>query len=70
MAIVGAGLAGANIYASSNMHEYKKAAKLFAESIAKIGVNTLMLIISLIQTGKAVYKGKVISLNENKYKVI
>ena len=78
MAIAGAGLAGANIYAgskmltsaleqkqkASNMHEYKKAAKLFAESIAKIGVNTLMLIISLIQTGKAVFKGKVVNLNK------
>lgn len=49
---------------ASNMHEYKKAAKLFAESIAKIGVNTLMLIISLIQTGKAVFKGKVVNLNK------
>ena len=80
MAIAGAGLAGANIYAgskmltsaleqkqkASNMHEYKKAAKLFAESIAKIGVNTLMLIISLIQTGKAVFKGKVIELTPKK----
>ena len=81
MAIAGAGLAGANIYAgskmltsaleqkqkASNMHEYKKAAKLFAESIAKIGVNTLMLIISLIQTGKAVFKGKVVNLNKKQH---
>ena len=78
MAVVGAGIAGANIYSgtkmltsaleekqkASNMHEYKKAAKLFAESIIKIGVNTLMLIVSLVQTGKAVYKGKTISINE------
>ena len=45
------------------MHEYNKAAKFFAESVAKIGVNVLWLIISLIQTGKAVYKGKEISIN-------
>ncbi len=84
IAIVGAGLAGANIYAGSqmlvsaleakknarNMHEYKKAAKLFAESVAKIGVNVLWLIISLIQTGKAVHKGKEIKVGENNRKKI
>lgn len=79
MAIVGAGLAGVNIYVGSqmlisalevkknarNMHEYKKAAKLFAESITKIGINVLWLIISLVQTGKAIYNGKKISIEEN-----
>lgn len=78
MAVVGAGIAGTNVYAgakllttalekkknATSMHEFKKAAKLFAESIAKIGVNVLMLIVSLVQTGKAVYKGKTISINE------
>lgn len=78
MAIVGAGLAGANIYVGSqmlisalevkknarNMHEYKKAAKLFAESITKIGINVLWLIISLVQTGKAIYEGKEIRITQ------
>lgn len=78
MAVVGAGIAGTNVYAgakllttalekkknATSMHEFKKAAKLFAESIAKIGVNVLMLIVSLVQTGKAVYRGKTISINE------
>ena len=78
MAVVGAGIAGTNVYAgakllttslekkknATSMHEFKKAAKLFAKSIAKIGVNVLMLIVSLVQTGKAVYKGKTISINE------
>lgn len=78
MAVVGAGIAGTNVYAgakllttalekkknATSMHEFKKAAKLFAESIAKIGVNVLMLIVSLVQTGKAIYKGKTISINE------
>ena len=78
MAIVGAGLAGVNIYVGSqmlisalevkknarNMHEYKKAAKLFAESITKIGINVLWLIISLVQTGKAIYEGKEIRITQ------
>ena len=78
MAVVGAGIAGANIYSgtkmlssaleekqkASNMHEYKKAAKLFAKSISKIGVNTLMLIVSLVQTVKAFYKGKELKICE------
>ena len=80
MAVVGAGIAGTNVYAgakllttalekkknATSMHEFKKAAKLFAESIAKIGVNVLMLIVSLVQTGKAVYKGKTISITPKK----
>ena len=78
MAVVGAGIAGTNVYAgakllttalekkknATSMHEFKKAAKLFAESIAKIGVNVLMLIVSLVQTRKAVYKGKEIKVGE------
>ena len=78
MAVVGAGIAGANIYSgtkmlssaleekqkASNMHEYKKAAKLFAKSISKIGVNTLMLIVSLVQTVKAFHKGKELKICE------
>lgn len=78
MVIVGAGLAGVNIYVGSqmlisalevkknarNMHEYKKAAKLFAESITKIGINVLWLIISLVQTGKAIYEGKEIRITQ------
>ena len=68
MVLVTAGMAGANIYAGSmmltaalekkqnslNMQEHKQAARFFAESIAKIGVNVLMLVGSLVQTGKAV----------------
>ena len=78
MAVVGAGIAGANIYSgtkmlssaleekqkASNMHEYKKAAKLFAKNISKIGVNTLMLIVSLVQTVKAFHKGKELKICE------
>ena len=78
MAVVGAGIAGANIWFginmltpalkrkadASSMHELKQAARDFAESITKIGVNILMLVVSLVQTGKAVHKGKVISIDE------
>ena len=78
MVLVTAGMAGANIYAGSmmltaalekkqnslNMQEHKQAARLFAESIAKIGVNVLMLVVSLVQTGKAVYRGREIRLNK------
>ena len=49
---------------ASSMHELKQAARDFAESITKIGVNILMLVVSLVQTGKAVHKGKVISIDE------
>lgn len=78
MALVAAGMAGSNIHAGSrmltaalekkqnalNMQEHKQAARLFAESIAKIGVNVLMLVVSLIQTGKAVYRGRETRLNK------
>lgn len=79
MALVAAGMVGSNIHAGSrmltaalekkqnslNMQEHKQAARLFAESVTKIGVNVLTLVVSLVQTGKAVYNGREIRLKKS-----